>query len=184
MAHTRPNLREIEEPSLRALLEKASALVGHGVAVSANSVRSLQRFTSHTGEVTALAVLPDGRALSGSFDWGRFAGIAATASATALSLSRVTAWTRRCTDRRSRPSPKLVPSRHKRCRMTASLRASATFALVAPLRLAKRMPHAVNATWGTVDPTAISEGAPENLRSRPQLENRVAQPGPFHGGFA
>ena len=28
--------------------------------------------------------------------------------------------------------------------MTASLRASATFALVAPLRLAKRMPHAFN----------------------------------------
>src|SRR5512134_4098221 len=32
----------------------------------------------------------------------------------------------------------------QRCRMTASLRASATFALVAPLRLAKRMPHAFN----------------------------------------
>ena len=42
-----------------------------------------------------------------------------------------------CVDQR-----KLVPSRHRRCRMTASLRASATFALVAPLRLAKRMPHA------------------------------------------
>jgi hypothetical protein len=44
-----------------------------------------------------------------------------------------------CVDHR-----KLVPSRHRRCRMTASLRASATFALVAPLRLAKRMPHAFN----------------------------------------
>src|SRR5512147_1818105 len=44
-----------------------------------------------------------------------------------------------CVDHR-----KLVPSHHKRCRMTASLRASGTFALVAPLRLAKRMPHAFN----------------------------------------
>jgi hypothetical protein len=31
-----------------------------------------------------------------------------------------------------------------RCRMTASLRASAPFALVAPVRLAKRMPQALN----------------------------------------
>src|SRR5512147_875782 len=44
-----------------------------------------------------------------------------------------------CVDQR-----KLVPSRHRRCRMTASLRASATFALLAPLRFAKRMPHAFN----------------------------------------
>src|SRR5512132_4030366 len=44
-----------------------------------------------------------------------------------------------CVDHR-----KLVSSHHKRCRMTASLRASATFALVAPLRLTKRMPHAFN----------------------------------------
>src|SRR5512147_1981420 len=44
-----------------------------------------------------------------------------------------------CVDQR-----KLVPSHHRRCRMTASLRASATFALVAPLRLAKRMPQALN----------------------------------------
>jgi hypothetical protein len=44
-----------------------------------------------------------------------------------------------CVDQR-----KLVPSRHRQCSMTASLRASATFALVAPLRFAKRMPHALN----------------------------------------
>jgi hypothetical protein len=35
-----------------------------------------------------------------------------------------------------------VPSIHMRCRMTASLRATATFALRSPLRLASLIPHA------------------------------------------
>ena len=35
-----------------------------------------------------------------------------------------------------------VPSTHMRCRMTASLRATATLALRSPLRLASLIPHA------------------------------------------
>ena len=40
---------------------------------------------------------------------------------------------------------KSVPSTHIRCRMTASLRATATLALRMPIRLARRMPHAFSA---------------------------------------
>ena len=66
-------LREIDEPRIRALLEKASA--GPGTAWLCPQTASLtppgpllQTFAGHTGGVTALAVLPDGRALSGSED--------------------------------------------------------------------------------------------------------------------
>lgn len=40
---------------------------------------------------------------------------------------------------------KSLPSTHIRCRMTASLRATATLALRMPIRLARRMPHAFSA---------------------------------------
>ena len=66
-------LREIEEPRIRALLEKASA--GPGTAWLCPQTASLtppgpllQTFAGHTDKVMALAVLPDGRALSGSED--------------------------------------------------------------------------------------------------------------------
>ena len=66
-------LREIDEPRIRALLEKASA--GPGTAWLCPQTASLtapgpllQTFEGHTDAVTALAVLPDGRALSGSSD--------------------------------------------------------------------------------------------------------------------
>ena len=51
--------------------------------------------------------------------------------------------------------------------MTASLRASATFALVAPLRLAKRMPHAFNVDHvDTRVSSTLAASSAEELRER------------------
>ena len=66
-------LLEIDESRIRALLEKANA--GPGTAWLCPQTASLaspgpllQTFTGHTGAVWALALLPDGRALSASDD--------------------------------------------------------------------------------------------------------------------
>jgi hypothetical protein len=48
-----------------------------------------------------------------------------------------------------------VPSIHMRCRMTASLRATATFALRSPLRLASLIPHAFRADHFCMRKTAF-----------------------------
>jgi WD40 repeat protein len=66
-------LREIEEPRIQALLEKASAEPGTARLCPQTASLTppgplLQTFADHTDKVMALAVLPDGRALSGSDD--------------------------------------------------------------------------------------------------------------------